>query len=150
MQDTSEQKNQGSSSTTTAIGGSILSCNRNDSVDTMYAAPKTEKHFISFGTLVSALVGLAVTLKPKLSTPQLTASEPLFANLINVPDTLAKNKNDAVSEGFRVMMCRYTKEHAGSVAPLTDQQKIDKEYAKTNSTGACSASRTSRKFLGLF
>lgn len=142
LQSTSEQKNQGSSTTTTAIAGTVLACDQNDSIDTLYAAPKTEKHYISFGTLVSGLVGLAVALKPKIASAQMTASIPLFANLVNVPDTLAQKSRDATSEAFRVMMCRYTKEHQPTDPALRTA------YAKTYTTGSCSSSRTSRAQTG--
>lgn len=144
---TYEQKNQGSNTITTSASATVFSCNGSQSLDTMFAAPRTEVHYVGFGTLVSSLVGLAVALKPKISTPQLTSALPLFSSFINRPDSLAQKQNDTISEAFRVMLCRFTNPNNQYTSTL--DKGLRPETYEPGSGHPCGKDRTSRSQTGL-
>jgi len=160
IQDSNEIKVRGSTDVTTAVGASVLSCGSptgagkldSQPLDTISAAPKSQRHYVSFGTLVSSLVAVAVALKPKISTPQLTTAEPLVTALIDQPNTLTKANRDAVSESFRYMLCtlKYTGPNHTYVTPTPPPRgQTSPEYDAADRLG-CVGSRFTRKPTGAF
>lgn len=122
IQSNNEKKAIGATEVATAVAGSILRCGSAPvSVDTLFAPQQSKNHFVSVGTLVSTLVGLAVALKPKISTAQLTAAEPLFSGLVNGA-TLTTDNQKAASDAFSQML--YTYCHPPSPAPMPSGCKL--------------------------
>ena len=107
IQSNNEKKAIGATEIATAVAGSILHCGSAPvSVDTFAAPQQSQNHFISVGTLVGSLVGLAVALKPRISTPQLTSAIPLFSGMVNTA-TLSTDNQKAASDAFGLMLYRY-------------------------------------------